>query len=92
MSRPSPVATDRSFDVDEYLKLMVAVRWGDSVATDPADVAAARVPFNESSPAFRRPSRRLAALRLLTISRAMACRRALPATAMPRRESSANSR
>ncbi len=41
MSRPYPVATDRSFDVDEYLELMTAVRWGDSAAANHADVAAA---------------------------------------------------
>ncbi len=41
MSHPSPVATDRSFDIDEYLELMAAVRWGESAATDVADVAAA---------------------------------------------------
>ena len=44
------------------------------------------VSFNESSSAFRRPLRWLAALRLLAIGLAITRRRALPATAMARRK------
>jgi len=41
MSAPLPVASDRSFDVDEYLELMAAVRWGENVDASRGDVAAA---------------------------------------------------
>lgn len=41
MTRDIRVRTDRSFDADEYIELMTAIRWADPGDYDPTDVRAA---------------------------------------------------